>query len=499
MKKYICIHGHFYQPPRENPWTGEVESEESAKPYHDWNERITKECYEPNAQAPVMDSRGQILCRINNFANISFDIGPTLLSWLRRRSPSTYHAILKADRESISKRNGHGNAMAQIYNHVIMPLCDKRDKITQVLWGIRDFEFHFRRRPEGMWLSEAAVDRQTLEIMAEQGILFTVLAPHQASRMRRLGFGARWAALPGELIDTRTPYRILLPSGRHFHLFFYNAPVSRAIAFEGLLSSGDKLNERLFGAFGHRGRAQLVSTATDGESFGHHHRFGEMAVAYALKRIEDHKLAYLTNFADFLRQYGSSWEVDIRENSSWSCAHGIERWRSDCGCRIHHAPGWNQKWRAPLREAFDTVKKAVDEIFEKEAGRLVRDPWAARNDYIIVILRGGKEERKEFLSRHAKKGLSPEEEQKVWGLLEAQRWRLLMYTSCAWFFDDISGLEPVQMMKFALRAIELAQPYATYSLESAFLKILSQAKSNLPGKGSGEDIFNKYVRGNKKE
>ncbi|MBI2095805.1 MAG: DUF3536 domain-containing protein [Candidatus Omnitrophica bacterium] len=494
MKKHVCLHGHFYQPPRENPWTGEVGPEESAKPYHDWNERITKECYEANTQAPVLDSRGQVLWRVNNFENISFDIGPTLLSWLKRRAPSTYQAILAADRESLSKRNGHGNALAQVYNHVIMPLCDKRDKITQILWGIRDFEFHFRRKPEGMWLSEAAVDRQTLDLMADQGILFTVLAPHQASRVRHLGFGTRWAPVVHESIDARTPYRVILSGGRHFHLFFYNAPISRAIAFEGLLWNGDKLNDRILAAFGRRDREQLVSTATDGESFGHHHRFGEMAIAYALPRLEEQRLARLTNFGDFLERCGSFWETDIHENSSWSCAHGVERWRSDCGCRISHAAGWNQKWRAVLREAFDGVKEAVDRVFEREGARLMKDPWAARNEYVDVILNPSDEARKRFLSRHARRNPGAADEKKWWGLLEAERYRLLMYTSCAWFFDDLSGIESVQMMRYAWRAMELAQPHASEPMEAAFLKIMREAKSNFPKQGTGENIFNKYVK-----
>ncbi|HTL69929.1 MAG TPA: DUF3536 domain-containing protein [Candidatus Eisenbacteria bacterium] len=488
MKKNICIHGHFYQPPRENPWTGEVDVEESAKPFHDWNERIASECYAANTRAKILNAKGETSAEVNNFTNISFDIGPTLLSWMRRKDPATYHSIVAADRLSAHKRGGHGNAMAQVYNHIIMPLASRRDKVTQVVWGIRDFEFHYKRKPEGMWLSETAVDRETLNVLAENGILFTVLAPHQARRVRHVGFGSRWDYVHHEGVDPRHPYRLVLDQGRQFHVFFYDAPISRAIAFQGLLFNGDQLVQRLMNGFGHRDREQLVSTATDGESFGHHHRFGEMAVAYGLKKIETGKLARLTNYAEFLDRHGSFWEVDIYEKSSWSCAHGVERWRSDCGCRINTQDGWNQQWRAALRDAFDFLKEAVDEVYEAET-KFLKDPWAARNDYIAVMLDGSPASRRAFVSRHARRAATAEEERKLWDLLEAEKFSLFMYTSCGWFFDDISGIEPVQVMKFALRALELAQPYHKRDLESVFVKHLARAKSNYPERGTGADVF----------
>jgi alpha-amylase/alpha-mannosidase (GH57 family) len=494
MNRFVCIHGHFYQPPRENPWTDEVSPEESAAPYHDWNERITEECYEPNTHARILNVRGETVLEVNNFSNISFDIGPTLLSWLRRKAPETYEAVLEADRESLSKRHGHGNAMAQNYNHLIMPLASRRDKWTQLVWGIRDFEFHFKRRPEGLWLAETAVDRETLELMAQCGIRFTVLAPHQAYRVRRLGFNRRWSYANHETIDPRVPYRIWLDHGRHIHIFFYEAPVSRAIAFQGLLGNGDELASRLLNAFLPRSRPQLVSTATDGESFGHHHRFGEMAVAYALNKIEEQALARPTNFAEFLERFGSESEVDIYENSSWSCPHGIERWRADCGCRVEPHRAGNQEWRKFLREAFDDLKTVVDEVFEREMGALVRDPWEARNDYIEVMLDDSEVTRQAFLSRHARYSLKAGEKQKFWDLLEAQKFGLFMYTSCGWFFDDVSGLEAVQGMRFAFRALELVQPYASRALEPSFLQTLRKARSCVPGQGTGEDIFMNHVK-----
>ncbi|MGH7198845.1 MAG: DUF3536 domain-containing protein [Candidatus Omnitrophota bacterium] len=495
MKKFICVHGHFYQPPRENPWTGEVDEEPSAAPFHDWNERIVKECYEANTKAPVLNKKGQPAKYVNNFSKISFDIGPTLMSWLVRKDPITYRAILDADRESVKTRGGHGNAIAQVYNHIIMPLASKRDKVTQVVWGIRDFEYHYKRKPEGMWLSETAVDRETLEILVDHGIKFTVLAPAQAKRFRPVGFGARWHSVHNEAIDPKHPYRVILKGGRQFHVFFYDGPISRAIAFEGLLNSGDNLDQKLLHSFSHRqAAAQLVSTATDGESFGHHHKFGEMAVAYGLTKIETDRLATLTNYGEYLARFGSRWEVDLQENSSWSCPHGVERWRADCGCHIHTDAKWNQKWRQHLREAFDHLKASADETYELQTRDLLKDPWQARNDTIDVILDPSVMMRKNFLVKHARRTLSAAEEKKVWDLLEAEKFSLFMYTSCGWFFDDISGIEPVQVMKFALRAMELVQPYCRKELEGPFLKILSKAASNLPEHGTGADIFEKMVK-----
>ncbi len=493
MKKHVCIHGHFYQPPRENPWTGEVDLEESAAPFHDWNERIAKECYAANASAAILNSKGEVAERVNNFRKVSFDIGPTLLSWMRRKDPATYKAIVQADKDSCGWHGGHGNAMAQSYNHVIMPLASDRDKITQVVWGVRDFEFHYGRKPEGMWLAETAVDRRTLEILADHGVLFTVLAPHQAKRVRHVGFNARWQHIHNESVDPKHAYRVLLNGGRQFHVFFYDAPISRAIAFQGLLNNGDQFAQRMLSSYGHRDREQLVSTATDGESFGHHHKFGEMALAYAVKKIEAHKLARITNYAAFLDRVGSFWEADIHELSSWSCAHGVERWRSDCGCRMRHEAGWNQKWRGPLREAFDLLKKAVDGAFEAETGKFLKDPWEARNDYVWVMLDDTKETRKKLLSRNAKRALTAEEGGALWNLLEAEKFAMFMYTSCGWFFDDISGIEPVKVMQFALRALELARPYTAKDLETQFTKILASAKSNFPERGTGADVFREFV------
>jgi alpha-amylase/alpha-mannosidase (GH57 family) len=332
MERYVCIHGHFYQPPRENAWLETVELQDSAYPYHDWNQRVTAECYAPNAVARILDEQGQIVQLVNNYAKISFNFGPTLLQWLENNEPEVYESILSADRVSMQKFAGHGSAIAQPYNHVILPLASRRDRRTQILWGIGDFERRFKRRPEGIWLPETAVDLETLELLAEEEIRFTILAPHQASRMRRAG-ARLWQDVTGAKIDPTRPYSQQLASGKSIGLFFYDGPIARAVAFEGLLTRGDHFAERLIGAFSdQRSWPQLVHIATDGESYGHHHRFGDMALAYALNQIESKKLAQLTNNGEYLARHPPTQEVEIIEKSFWSCFHGIDRWRSNCGC-----------------------------------------------------------------------------------------------------------------------------------------------------------------------
>jgi len=339
MERYICIHGHFYQPPRENPWLEVIELQDAAYPYHDWNRKITAECYATNAASRILDDQGQIIKIVNNYAKISFDFGPTLLAWMVKNTPDIYEAVLEADVESQKQFSGHGSAIAQAYNHIILPLANQRDKVTQVLWGIRDFEKRFCRLPEGMWLPETAVDLESLDILAELGIRFTILAPHQAHRVRPLGKDD-WEDVSGGRIDPTMPYRLNLPTGRRIDLFFYDGPISRAVAFDGLLSRGETFAQRLLDAVSNdSARAQLVHIATDGETYGHHHRYGDMALAYALRYIEANELAQITNYGEFLQMHPPSHEVEIFENSSWSCVHGIERWRDNCGCTAGAHPG----------------------------------------------------------------------------------------------------------------------------------------------------------------
>jgi len=491
-QRYVCIHGHFYQPPRENPWLEEIEPQDSAYPYPNWNQRILAECYQTNAASRLLDGDGRITKITNNYARISFNFGPTLLSWMEAKAPDVYQAILDADADSRERFGGHGSALAQPYNHMIMPLAIYRDKVTQVRWGIRDFQHRFGRDPEGMWLPETAVDTETLEVLASEGIRFTILAPHQASRVRDIG-SKEWRDVSGDRIDPGYAYRANLPNGKQIDLFFYDGPISRAVAFEHLLSDGQKLADRLLGREP-GAEPLLIHMATDGETFGHHHRFGEMALTYALQHIEKSKRARLTNYGEFLELHPPTREVEIAERTAWSCAHGVERWRSDCGCQSGANPGWKQAWRAPLREALDDLRDKMAEIFETEAETLLRDPWAARDAYIDVILQRSPERSREFVEAHAVRTLDDNDRVRTLQLLETQRNAMLMFTSCGWFFDDISGTEAVQILRYAGRAIELAERLSTVSLEPAFLEKLVQARSNIPREGDGQRIYENRVR-----
>ncbi|MDR7435709.1 MAG: DUF3536 domain-containing protein [Armatimonadota bacterium] len=494
MERYICIHGHFYQPPRENPWLEAVEPQDSASPYHDWNARITEECYAPNALSHILDEEGRTVEIVNNYARISFDFGPTLLAWLERNAHEVTTAILQADRESQTRYAGHGSAIAQAYTHMILPLASRRDKWTQVVWGVQDFAHRFGRLPEGMWLPETAVDLETLEILAAHGIRFTILAPHQAMRVRKIGT-SRWEDVTGGKVDPTTAYLLHLPSGRTINLFFYHEPISHAVAFEGLLANGEEFARRLLSGFSAaKEGAQLVHIATDGETYGHHHRFGDMALAYALHTIESSGLARLTNYGEYLEKHPPEHEVEIFENTSWSCAHGVERWKSDCGCNTGMHPGWNQKWREPLREALDWLRDSLVTPFEVSAGELLRDPWKARDDYIHVLLNRSVEFVDSWLHNHAARPLSREEKVTVLKLLELQRHAMLMYTSDAWFFDDLSGIETIQVLRHAGRVLQLAQETLQKDLEPGFLERLEKAKSNIASYGDGRKIYEEFVR-----
>jgi len=500
--KYVCIHGHFYQPPRENAWLETVERQDSAHPFHDWNARINFECYAPNAAARILDEQGWIVKIRNNYNRISFNFGPTLLTWLEENDPEAYALLIKADKRSAERFGGHGSAMAQVHSHLIMPLCNYRDKVTQVTWGIRDFEHRFGRYPEGIWLAETAVDTETLEVLASHGIQFTVLAPRQAKAVRPITVDPwplppdpdsstvnsqqltvnsqrpEWQPVTAESVDTRRPYWCHLPSGRRIALFFYHGGVAQEVAFNGLLNSGKGFAQRITGLLDGSDEPQLAHIATDGESYGHHHRFGEMALADALNYIEANELATITNYGQFLELHPPTWEAQIHENSSWSCVHGVERWRSNCGCNTGGRPDWHQRWRRPLRDTLDWLRDRLAPLFELEGARYLRDPWAARNDYIAVMLDRSEEEVAAFLKKHARRELSHLEEVKVLRLLEIQRHTLLMYTSCGWFFDEISGIETNQILQYALRAMDYAQDVAAVDLHPEFLRRLAEAPSN---------------------
>ena len=494
MERYICIHGHFYQPPRENPWLEAIELQDSAYPYHDWNERITAECYAPNSVSRILNGQNQIVKLVNNYSTISFNFGPTLLSWMQTGAPAIYRAILDADRESQKRFSGHGSALAQPYNHMILPLANRRDRYTQIVWGIRDFKRRFSRDPEGMWLPETAVCIDALEIMAELGIRFTILAPHQAKRVRPIGSRV-WMDVSGANIDPSRAYEQRLPSGRKIALFFYDGPISRGVAFEGLLSRGEDFADRLIKSFSdERGWPQLVHIATDGESYGHHHRFGDMALAYALNFIESEKLARITNYGEYLEKHPPTHQVEIVEKSSWSCAHGIDRWWSHCGCNSGAHSDWNQEWRTPLRNSLDWLRDAIAEPFEDLGCRFLSNPWSARDDYIDVVGNRSPKNMGAWCRRYAVRELSDADLTTVLKLLELQRHAMLMYTSCGWFFDELSGIETVQVIQFAGRALQLAGELFGDSLEEEFLERLAEAKSNLPEHGDGRQIYEKFVR-----
>jgi alpha-amylase/alpha-mannosidase (GH57 family) len=494
MEQYICIHGHFYQPPRENPWLETIEIQDSAYPYHDWNERVTAECYAPNTACRNLDREGQILDITSNYSRISFNFGPTLLSWMEEHSPDAYRAILAADRQSMEMRSGHGNAIAQVYNHIIMPLANRRDKETQVLWGIRDFERRFRRFPEGMWLAETAVDLETLEVLAEAGIAFTILSPHQAHRAREIG-AAKWHDVTGGRIDPTRAYLVTLPSGRSITLFFYDGPISQAVAFEKLLDNGAVFANRLSSGFSlTRQWPQLVNIATDGESYGHHHTFGEMALGHSLDYIEAEGVARLTNYGEFLAMHPPDHEVEIFDNTSWSCCHGVERWRSDCGCNSGGNIGWNQKWRGALRDTLDWLRERLATVFEERGNNWLKDPWEARNDYIDLIMDRDERNVAAFLERHTVPGLGEEDNVSVLALLEMQRHCMLMYTSCGWFFDELSGIETVQILQYAGRAIQLAEDHFKVSLEEPFRERLGAARSNVAELGDGSLIYQNQIK-----
>jgi len=493
MNRYVCIHGHFYQPPRENPWLGEVEREDEAYPYHDWNERITAECYAPNTASRILDAERRIIDIANNYEKISFNFGPTLLSWMEGQAAEVYEAIIEADRLSQDRFSGHGSAIAQVYNHVIMPLANSRDKRTQVIWGITDFTHRFERKPEGMWLAETAVDLETLDILSEYGILFTILAPHQARRVRKKG-EQEWKDVTGGTIDPKMSYQCRLPSGRTIVLFFYDGPVSKDVAFGDLLKSGENFATRLLGLFSKREEPQLAHIATDGESYGHHHRFGDMALAYALHHVESNNLARITNYGEYMELHPPAFEVELLENTSWSCSHGIERWRSDCRCNTGTHPGWSQAWREPLREAMNWLRDNLERLYEREMASYVHDPWQTRDDYISVILDRSAQSVESFFSKHLTSKLSRDERVRILKLLEMQRHALLMFTSCGWFFDEISGVETLLILKHASRAMQLAKEACEEDLETHYLKIVEGAPSNVPQLENGAHVWEVLVR-----
>lgn len=489
----LIIHGHFYQPPRENPWTGIVEVEPTAAPFHDWNERIHSECYQPNSHALISDSDRELF--VNNYANISFNFGPTLLSWLKSNHPDTYALILDADRHSARARGGHGNAIAQAYGHAILPLCNDRDRETQIRWGMADFRGRFGREPEAMWLPETACNDDVMGALVDAGLRFVILAPHQAARVRTSGESV-WREVNEHTIDTSVAYRYSHRdgSGRSMAVFFYDGPTSRAIAFERLLRSSRDLVDRF--ALTAQAR-EMLNIATDGETYGHHFKFGDICLAHALEIEAPARGFQATNYGEFLEHHPPAFEVEInngpdREGTSWSCAHGVSRWIRDCGCHTGGEPGWTQLWRTPLRQALDFLRDENAMHFEATRGNLFIDPWQARDESIALIL-DQNHSREEFLRKHAGRWLSTDEQWRALTFLELQRMLLLMYTSCGWFFNDVSGIETIQILKYAARAMDLMTYLDLPAVRDRFLDILAQAKSNRPEMGTAAEIFRGLV------
>ncbi|MBK4729248.1 DUF3536 domain-containing protein [Oxynema sp. CENA135] len=507
---YVTIHGHFYQPPRENPYLDAIERQPSAAPFHDWNERIHHECYRPNAFARILNDRGEVVGIVNNYEYLSFNIGPTLMTWLERYDGEVYQAILDADRKSAERLDGHGNAIAQVYNHIILPLANERDKYTQIRWGKQDFRSRFGRDPEGMWLAETAVDYATLEALVAEGIQFIVLAPSQAQRCRPIAAEGEpetdWHEVGGGQIDPTRPYRCYLPGDPeagdsalqtlrerpYIDIFFYDGPISRDMGFNDVLSSSHHLCGRLgLAVHGDRRPSQLISVATDGETFGHHKSGTEKCLAYAFTCEFPERGWTVTNFAHYLSLNPPTWEVELKPVTAWSCSHGVDRWQDDCGCG--GGGGWHQKWRRPLRDALDWLRDELSEIYEREGCRLLRDPWLARDEYIEVIRDRESENVENFLARHQTHYLNPAQQIDALRLLEMERHTLLMYTSCGWFFEEISRPEGVQILRYAARAIELAAEVAGVQLEREFVRRLEQAPSNVDTFKDGAGVYEQLV------
>ena len=471
----MVIHGHFYQPPREDPWLESIVREPSAVPAHDWNERIEQECYRAVVAARRYAADGRIAAVVNTLTSISFDFGPTLLAWLEQAAPRTYEAVLAADRESARRHGGHGNALAMPYHHLILPLASRRDKTTEVRWGIADFRRRFRRDPEGMWLPETAVDDETLDVLAAEGIRFTVLAPHQVE-------GAHPGGLPGS-------YRT--SGGRTIALFTYDGGIANDVAFGGLVRDGNLWAQRLLAPGPSGARRALVAVATDGETFGHHHPFGEVGLAWMLHLLETGGEVTVDNFASVLaRRGGAAKDVRIVAPSSWSCPHGVERWRSDCSCRIAPDPsGRPMRWRAALRQGLDWVAAELHARFEREGVQLFRDPWDAREGYAAV--EGDREAVERFVAGRLQPKRRAPDRVRAAELLELEWNALAMFTSCGWFFDDISGIEAQQVQRYAARAIELAGEDALF-IEAGLLERLARAES--AREATGRDLYLTHVK-----
>lgn len=497
MKKKIslCIHSHFYQPPRENAWTGEIEPQPSAAPFHDWNERILQECYKPNSKAVIVDEHDNVIRRVNNYEYFNFNFGPALLSWIKKKHPKAYGRIIEADRKSVIDHNGHGNAIAMVYSHPIMPLANRNDKITQVKWGAADFKYHFGREPEGIWLSETACNNDTIEILIDEGIKYIILDPSQAEKVRKISRG-KWKDVSSGNIDPEIPYKCFIGNDhdKFINIFFYNGPLSKNIAFDDHIYDSGRLLHRLQQVpVNTKAGDYLVSAAVDGETFGHHKHYTERTLSYLFSELIPSSEFRIVNYGEFLSEHIPEFEVKIKEGingegTSWSCLHGVGRWKENCGCgRSDEYP--SQEWRKPLRESLDWLRDELIIIYENTGSQFLSDVWKARNEYINVILNPEKESIEKFMYFNSKRFLNEAETLLCFKLFEMQKFSMLMFTSCGWFFSDISGIETIQILQYAARAIGIAKEVTGTDLEEEFLKRLSAAESNLKKYRNGKDIY----------
>ena len=503
-KKFLAIHAHFYQPPRENPWTGDIPPQDSAFPYNDWNERITRECYIPNAYARINDSMGRAVELVNNYEYLNFNFGPTLLTWMEKRYPAYYAKIIRTAAETRIKY-GHSNAIAQAYNHSILPLASFNDRLTQVLWGLSDFERRFGFKAEAMWLPETAADEGTLRLLIDQGLRYVILSPHQAEKTRPLDC-EKWTSVEAGQFETRRPYAWFdrTASGetiknRSLTLFFYNGQLSKAVAFEGALKNSEDFASRLAGDFAPGAEHdQLLSIAIDGETFGHHHKFSDMTLAHAFRHeITKHGIE-VTNFSSYLDSHPAAHEAEIKkgpdgDGTAWSCAHGVRRWKGGCDCGVEG--GGQTDWRTQFRAALNYLRDEAADVYTAQARILFKDIWQARNEYVALFTLPSQDSAGAFLDRHVLRPLSPAEKTGALKLLELQKDVNFMFTSCGWFFSDISRIEAVQNLKYAAKAAAALAELGGKNVEKHFTAILELALSNSSDCENGRKIYETQARG----
>jgi len=498
----LVVHGHFYQPPRENPWSDELETEPSATPFHDWNARINAECYRANAYARIHDRGGRIASIENNYARMSYNFGPTLARWIERHDGRTHTRLVAADAEQ-ERRLGAGAAMAQAYAHPILPLANALDRRTQILWGLADFRRRFGRPAQGFWMPETAASSATLAALIELGVEFTIIAPEQVTAVRAPG--AEWTTVTRDTVDTGRAYKWMHPdgSGRFLSIAVFDGPLSRAVAFGETTHDAAAFVAAIQAAAQRSSVASpLVLCASDGELFGHHKKFADMNLAFTTFIEGPRHGVNPTNLAAFLAAHPATWELKLNEGpdgkgSAWSCAHGVGRWWTDCGCSMMPPEqGWNQRWRTPLRAALDTLQVAAATFYEDAASALLLDPWGARDAYGEVVDEPIAE-RDALLATFGTEALAAggdEARQRARLLLEMQRATLLMYASCGFYFDDVAGLESTLIIRLAAYAADLMNQAGGEPPLGDMMELLATAKSNQAAGQTGADVFRQVMQ-----